>query len=166
VVSRGEERLAQRFHAKRSDQGAPFGVELSATALGLFSLYQNSLGYHAPSRYFFGVRASLSLISGKLIPYVAADLPRSRPFAFGRVRDELRRPRSVTLKGVTLRAYPGRLLGLYAPVKLGASLQFGVHETFEPLSLLVAHVVWVSVGRQRFAEAPVCTAELGVAHPR
>jgi hypothetical protein len=50
-------------------------VELSATALGLFSLYQNSLGYHAPSRYFLSVRASLPLISGKLIPYVAADLP-------------------------------------------------------------------------------------------
>jgi hypothetical protein len=50
-------------------------VQLSASALALFSIDENSKGYRAPSRYFFSVRASLPLVSGKLIPYVAAELP-------------------------------------------------------------------------------------------
>jgi hypothetical protein len=49
-------------------------VQLSAAALGLFSIYENGQGFRAPTRYFMSVRASLPLLDGKLIPYVAADV--------------------------------------------------------------------------------------------
>jgi hypothetical protein len=49
-------------------------VILSASVLGLFSLYENGQGFRAPTRYFMSVRASLPVLDKKLIPYVAADV--------------------------------------------------------------------------------------------
>ena len=45
-------------------------VEISASALGLFSVGENSYGYRAPSRYFFVTRGVLSLLDGDLRPNV------------------------------------------------------------------------------------------------
>lgn len=50
-------------------------VQLSASGLGLFSLYENSYGFRAPSQFFFSVRATATLLAGALRPYVVADLP-------------------------------------------------------------------------------------------
>jgi hypothetical protein len=50
-------------------------VELSASGLALFSLYENGYGYRAPSSFFFSVRATMPFRSGTLRPYLAADLP-------------------------------------------------------------------------------------------
>jgi hypothetical protein len=50
-------------------------VEVSFTALGLFSVYENEHGFRAPSRFFFGLRATLPLADGALRPFVAVDLP-------------------------------------------------------------------------------------------
>jgi hypothetical protein len=50
-------------------------VELSASALGIFSLVENGHGYRAPSQFFFSLRATGLFLGGALRPYVAADLP-------------------------------------------------------------------------------------------
>lgn len=64
-------------------------VELSLSALALFSLYENSEGFRAPSRYFLSTRASLPLLEGALKPYVAADLVHeTEELWHGRVGDE------------------------------------------------------------------------------
>ena len=49
-------------------------MEVSGSALGLFSLTENAHGYRAPSRYFFSTRAALSLLSGDLRPNVTLGL--------------------------------------------------------------------------------------------
>jgi hypothetical protein len=49
-------------------------VIVSFSGLGFFSLYENSYGYKAPSRFLYTLRADLKLLDGKLVPYVAADL--------------------------------------------------------------------------------------------
>lgn len=48
-------------------------VEIAASALGFFSLYENRYGFRAPARYFGGMRGSLPLLGGKLVPFVAVD---------------------------------------------------------------------------------------------
>jgi hypothetical protein len=50
-------------------------VELSASALGIWSLYENGHRYRAPSQFFFSVRATAPFLDGALRPYVAVDLP-------------------------------------------------------------------------------------------
>ena len=49
-------------------------VELSLSALGLFSVYENDEGYRAPSRFFLSTRATFPLGEGVYKPYVSADL--------------------------------------------------------------------------------------------
>jgi hypothetical protein len=49
-------------------------VEISGSALGLFSLAENSHGYRAPSRYFVSTRGALSLLDGDLRPNVSLGL--------------------------------------------------------------------------------------------
>jgi hypothetical protein len=49
-------------------------VELSLSALALFSVYENSEGFRAPSRFFLSTRATLPLADGAWKPYVSADL--------------------------------------------------------------------------------------------
>jgi hypothetical protein len=49
-------------------------VEVSGSALGLFSLAENAHGYRAPSRYFISTRAALSLLDGDLRPSVTLGL--------------------------------------------------------------------------------------------
>lgn len=49
-------------------------VELSASALGLFSVYENGDGFRAPSRIFGGIRVGYPLTKLKLSPFVAADI--------------------------------------------------------------------------------------------
>jgi hypothetical protein len=50
-------------------------VELSVSGTGLFSVYENRVGFRAPSRYFFSARATLRLLDGALRPYVELDIP-------------------------------------------------------------------------------------------
>jgi hypothetical protein len=50
-------------------------VDLSASALGLFSVYENRYRFRAPSRYYVSLRATLRLLDGAVRPYVEADLP-------------------------------------------------------------------------------------------
>jgi hypothetical protein len=54
---------------------APDPVQLSASGLGLFSLYDNGHGYRAPSQFFFSVRATMPFLDGTLRPYIVLDLP-------------------------------------------------------------------------------------------
>lgn len=49
-------------------------VELSLSALGFFSLYQNGHGFRAPARFFGGIRASVPLLSGALVPIATVDV--------------------------------------------------------------------------------------------
>jgi hypothetical protein len=49
-------------------------VELSASALGLFSVYENADGFRAPTRIFGGLRAGYNITSIKLTPNIAVDL--------------------------------------------------------------------------------------------
>ncbi len=49
-------------------------VEISASALGLFSLYENDQGFRAPTRVFGGLRLGVPLLEGKITPYVTVDL--------------------------------------------------------------------------------------------
>jgi len=49
-------------------------VELSVSALGLFSVYENDEGFRAPTRIFGGLRAAFPLLSRKLSPYATVDL--------------------------------------------------------------------------------------------
>lgn len=49
-------------------------VVLSASALGLFSVYENKDGFRAPTRIFGGIRAGYSFASTKLTPNVTIDL--------------------------------------------------------------------------------------------
>ena len=48
-------------------------VDLAASVLGLFSLYDNGEGFRAPSRFFASTRATLHFEGNKLAPFVAAD---------------------------------------------------------------------------------------------
>jgi hypothetical protein len=50
-------------------------VEISVSALGLFSLYENDHGFRAPSRFFFSARGAVSLMEGAVRPYLTVDLP-------------------------------------------------------------------------------------------
>jgi hypothetical protein len=50
-------------------------LELSLSALGLFSAYANDAGFRAPSRYFLNARATIPFRQGKVRPYVAFDMP-------------------------------------------------------------------------------------------
>lgn len=47
-------------------------VTISGSALGLFSLAENSYGYRAPIRYFLSMRGTLSLLGGDLRPSATA----------------------------------------------------------------------------------------------
>jgi hypothetical protein len=49
-------------------------VELSASALGLFSVYENKDGFRAPSRIFGGIRVGYPFPSIKLTPNIAFDV--------------------------------------------------------------------------------------------
>jgi hypothetical protein len=49
-------------------------VELSASALGIFSVYENKDGFRAPSRMFGGLRAAYPIAKWKLSPHFAVDL--------------------------------------------------------------------------------------------
>jgi hypothetical protein len=49
-------------------------VQLSASALGLFSVYENKDGFRAPSRIFGGIRVGYPITSLKLTPNIAADI--------------------------------------------------------------------------------------------
>jgi len=49
-------------------------VELSASALGFFSVYENSYGFRAPSRIFGGVRVGYPIPSIKLTPNATVDI--------------------------------------------------------------------------------------------
>lgn len=49
-------------------------VVISGSALGLFSLADNSHGYRAPSRYFFSTRGAFSLLGGDLRPSLTLGL--------------------------------------------------------------------------------------------
>jgi hypothetical protein len=49
-------------------------VDLSLSALGLFSVYANGYGYRAPARYFAGIRADVPLFARRLSPFVTVDL--------------------------------------------------------------------------------------------
>jgi len=49
-------------------------VELSASAVGLFSVYENGEGFRAPSRMFASARGTLPLAKGMLRPYVSVDV--------------------------------------------------------------------------------------------
>ena len=49
-------------------------VDLSLSGLAFFSLYENSKGFRAPSRWLASTRATLPLAAGAWRPYVAADL--------------------------------------------------------------------------------------------
>jgi len=49
-------------------------VDLSLSALGLFSLYENEHGYRAPARYFAGFRAGLPLLDRRLTPFATLDM--------------------------------------------------------------------------------------------
>jgi hypothetical protein len=48
-------------------------VEIAASALGFFSLYENQHGFRAPARYFGGVRGTVPLLGGKLRPFATID---------------------------------------------------------------------------------------------
>lgn len=48
--------------------------EISASALGFFSLYENSEGFRAPSRMFGGARVAFPVLGKKLRPYASVDL--------------------------------------------------------------------------------------------
>jgi hypothetical protein len=50
-------------------------IELSASGLWFFSLYENEHGFRAPSRWFYSIRSTLRLLDGALRPYVELDLP-------------------------------------------------------------------------------------------
>lgn len=49
-------------------------VELSASALGLFSVYENADGFRAPTRIFGGIRVGYPFPSVKLTPNIAVDI--------------------------------------------------------------------------------------------
>jgi len=49
-------------------------VEISASALGLFSVYENDQGFRAPTRIFGGLRLGVPLLGGKVTPYATVDL--------------------------------------------------------------------------------------------
>jgi hypothetical protein len=49
-------------------------VDLSLSALGLFSLYENGHGFRAPSRFFASTRTTVPLLDRRLRPYVSVDL--------------------------------------------------------------------------------------------
>lgn len=49
-------------------------VDLSFSALGLFSVYANGQGYRAPARFFGGFRGAVPLLSRKLTPFATLDL--------------------------------------------------------------------------------------------
>jgi hypothetical protein len=48
--------------------------ELSLSALGLFSVYENSKGFRAPSRYFLSSRMTLPVLENAWRPYATVDL--------------------------------------------------------------------------------------------
>lgn len=48
-------------------------VEVAASAIGFFSLYENQHGFRAPARYFGGLRGSVPLLGGKLTPFATVD---------------------------------------------------------------------------------------------
>jgi hypothetical protein len=48
--------------------------ELSLSALGMFSLYENGKGFRAPSRYFVFSRMTLPIVDGTLRPYATVEL--------------------------------------------------------------------------------------------
>ena len=49
-------------------------MELDLSALGLFSVYESSKGYRAPSRFFPALRLTVPFLDGALRPYVAAEI--------------------------------------------------------------------------------------------
>jgi len=50
-------------------------VDIAASAMGFFNLYENRHGFRAPSRYFASLRVTAKLLEGKLRPYVEVDMP-------------------------------------------------------------------------------------------
>lgn len=50
-------------------------VEIAASGMGFFSLYENRHGYRAPTRLFASLRVTAKFLDGKLRPYLEADLP-------------------------------------------------------------------------------------------
>lgn len=49
-------------------------VDLSLSALGLFSVYSGQYGYRAPARYFAGLRGDVPFLSRRLVPFVTVDV--------------------------------------------------------------------------------------------
>jgi hypothetical protein len=50
-------------------------VNLSGSALAIWSFYEDGYGYRAPSRAFFSLRTTFTFFDGALRPYVAVDVP-------------------------------------------------------------------------------------------
>jgi len=49
-------------------------VDLAASAIGFFSLYENGHGFRAPARFFGGLRVSVPLLGETLTPFATLDM--------------------------------------------------------------------------------------------